>query len=216
MSQFDPASPPKGRLGRLPGETMPLIGHNQGPPLDPGRSGRVHAWRKARAELMPRLPIEILRRRVARAKALGLAYPDYASILLGTGRDVVGFLFTCQAIGARLERGELRGLDADRAERLRALAADRLMLADAAIAPERLAAGLASKAVPVAGVGPAPATLATWREGREAVLAVLRPLRLPSDAVVMVGTEAAERDWADAARTAAFLSAERYFAERAG
>ena len=59
---------------------------------------------RARRELLPRLPLEVVRRRVARARQLGLAYPQYAAILLGTGRDIVAFLFTDGGLRLRLER----------------------------------------------------------------------------------------------------------------
>ncbi|MEM7238801.1 MAG: hypothetical protein AAF501_13400, partial [Pseudomonadota bacterium] len=85
-------------------EKLPGIGHNLGPPIEPGRSFRRFAWAKARRELLPKLPLEVLRRRVARARDLGLAYPQYASILLGTGRDVIAFLFTADAVGLRVAR----------------------------------------------------------------------------------------------------------------
>ena len=41
--------------------------------------------------------------------------------------------------------------------------------------------------------------------------AALAPLKLPGDAVVMIGTRAEERAWADSARLARFLPAEGYF-----
>ena len=51
---------------------MSLIGHNNGPTMDPGRGFRRYAWKRARAELLPKMPIEIVRRRVKRARELGL------------------------------------------------------------------------------------------------------------------------------------------------
>ncbi|MGF1552163.1 MAG: hypothetical protein ACFBWO_06645 [Paracoccaceae bacterium] len=69
---------PRSAFARLAGETPPRIGHNGGPPLDPGRSFRAYAWKRARAELVPRLPLEIVRRRVRRARELGLDYPANA------------------------------------------------------------------------------------------------------------------------------------------
>ena len=75
-------------------------GHNNGPTMEAGRAWRQHCWKKARADLLPHLPIEILRGRVRRAKDLGLEYKTYASVRASTGRDVVGFLFSSNAVRA--------------------------------------------------------------------------------------------------------------------
>jgi hypothetical protein len=199
---------PRPARSRLPGDPVPLLGHNNGPPLDPGRSWRAHCWKAARKGLTPHLPIEIIRRRVARAKALGLAYPDYAAILLGTGRDVTAFLFTSEAIGLRLLK-ETR-LAAAAARKLPAVAADRLLLAEGE--PEAIRAALAAQGVAFLAAGMAPRPRAAGAEGRTAIRALLDPLRLPGDAVVMVGARADERGWAEAARLAGFLAAPAYFA----
>ncbi len=58
----------------------PGIGHNNGPTLEPGRAWRRYAWGRARAELLPRLPIEIVRRRIRRAREIGLDYSTYATV----------------------------------------------------------------------------------------------------------------------------------------
>jgi len=47
------------------------IGHNGGPPLDPGAD-----WRKSR---------EIALARLARAQALGMSYREYTAVLLDKG-----------------------------------------------------------------------------------------------------------------------------------
>lgn len=192
------AEAPRSPITAFEGEQLPGIGHNQGPPLDPGRSFRRYAWKRARAELMPRLPLEVVRRRVARAKELGLAYPDYASILLGSGRDIVGFLFTVPAIAD----------EAARVAKVRALGrCDRLLMASTAPA-QRLAE---AHGLVFATVAPPPGDQAPFAEQRDAVLAVLSPRRLPGDAVVMIGATPVERGWAEAGRLAKFLPAERYF-----
>lgn len=188
------------------GERLPGIGHNEGPPLDPGQSFRRYAWQKARAELMPKLPLEILRRRVARARQLGLAYPQYASILLGTGRDIVGFLFTCDALGLRLSR-TVALPDATAAKLAEISGVERLLLAEDN--PIRLAGLLAAHGF--AHVARAPRAACTWPEGRATIRSALAPMKLAPDTVVMVGTRAAERTWADAARLAKFLPAEQFF-----
>ena len=202
---------PKSPISALEGERLPGIGHNQGPPLDAGHGFRRFAWKKARTELMPRLPIEILKRRVARAKQLGLEYPQYASILLGTGRDIVGFLFTCNALGLRLEKSiDLPRTVQAKLENLERC--DRMLLSDAGDDPSALAKTLAHSArITFASSAKAPVEPASWEDGRAAIRTALDPLKLPSDTVVMIGTRAEERAWADAARLARFLPAEQYF-----
>ena len=83
------------------------IGHNGGPTTEGGRTWRQHCWKKARAELVPHLPIEIVRQRVARAKELGLPYKTYASVRASTGRDVIGFLFSSNALRAFHQKEKL-------------------------------------------------------------------------------------------------------------
>jgi hypothetical protein len=194
----------------LRGERLPGIGHNQGPPLEAGRSWRAHCWKKARHDLLPKLPLEVVRRRVARARQLGLAYPQYASILLGSGRDIVAFLFTSDGLGLRLER-ELR-LPQQVARKLAGLqGCDRLLLAAAGADLPTLGQALAERRLSFAALAAAPPPGVSWGEGRAAIRSVLDLRRLPGDAVVMIGTAPHERAWADAARLAGFLPSESYF-----
>ncbi|MEM6933612.1 MAG: hypothetical protein AAF526_08485 [Pseudomonadota bacterium] len=192
-------------------EKLPGIGHNLGPPLERGASFRKFAWAKARRELLPRLPLEVLKRRVARAKELGLAYPQYASILLGTGRDVVAFLFTSDAIGLRVER--TMRLSGEAAQKLGEIGgADRLLFVPVGIDIASVTAELSCRhGIEITHAGPEPVQKATRRQGGHAVRALLDPLKLPGDTVVMIGTEPRERGWADAARLAKFLPAEGFF-----
>ena len=202
---------PRPSLSRLPSDPVSMLGHNQGPPLDAGVSWRRHAWAAARAELAPHLPLEIVRRRVARARELGLAYPAYASILLGSGRDIVAFLFTAEALGLRLQRTV--PLAAATADKLRALkGCDRLLLTPAGASPEAMAALLARAEIAVRAAAEAPPEAAPVSAGGAAIRALLAPLKLPGDSVVMVGARADERDWAEAARLARFVAAGAYFA----
>ncbi len=78
--------------------TSPGLGHNGGPTMEPGYGWRLHCWKKARADLLPHLPIEVLRTRVKRAAELGLEYRTYASVRAATGHDVVAFLFSSNAL----------------------------------------------------------------------------------------------------------------------
>lgn len=46
-----------------------------------------------------RLPIEVVRLQVNRAKALGLDYRAYAGVRATTGRDLVAFLYSSNGLG---------------------------------------------------------------------------------------------------------------------
>jgi hypothetical protein len=61
------------------------IGHNQGPPLDPGASWRRYCWKRAHARAWKTPPREIALARLARAEALGMTYREYTSVVLDKG-----------------------------------------------------------------------------------------------------------------------------------
>jgi hypothetical protein len=63
----------------------PLIGHNRGPPLDPGAGWRAFCWRKAYAKAWKTPPREVALARLARAQALGISYHGYTAVLLDRG-----------------------------------------------------------------------------------------------------------------------------------
>lgn len=186
------------------GASVAALGHNGGPGLEPGASWRRHCWSKARADLLPHLPIEVLRGRVKRAAELGLDYRTYAGVRAASGHDVVAFLFSSNALRLLAPRPALPG---DRAAKLAAITAcGRIALAQAPLSVAALdaaAAGLIDTA------HPAPAALAVWAETRAALRAALG--RLPSDRVLLVGDMTLEREWCAAGRLAGYLPAERYF-----
>ncbi|MCU0906443.1 MAG: hypothetical protein MUF73_03150 [Rhodobacteraceae bacterium] len=182
------------------------LGHNNGPAMDAGLSWRRHAWARARADLLPTLPIEVLRTRVRRAAELGLDYRTYAGVRAATGRDVVGFLFSSNALRV-LRAGD--ALPAVHAARLADLHAGRIGLANPPLPPAALAAACGSALDACAA---APALMAPWRAAREAMDAARRTAGWPADAVILVGAHELERGWSEAGRLAAFLSADRYFA----
>lgn len=64
------------------------VGHNMGPPLVP--KWQLHCWTKAHKEAWKNPPIEIVRMRIRRAKALGISYRELTSIILDTGRYPTG------------------------------------------------------------------------------------------------------------------------------
>ena len=178
------------------------IGHNNGPAFDAGLSWRKHVWTKARADLLPRLPIEVLRQRVKRAQELGLPYKTYASVRASTGRDVIGFLFSSNALRV-LRAGQ--SIPADRTARLVAL--------------DNTHRHALSHVGPIISVGldgwnTAPKPFATWPQMAADVGAIIRQHRLPRDGVLVIGETSDERLWAEAAKTAGFLGGDRYFTQQ--
>jgi hypothetical protein len=179
------------------------IGHNNGPTMESGHGWRRHAWTRARAELLPTLPIEVVRLRVKRAAAIGLDYRAYASFRAASGHDVVALLFSTNAL--RL-LPPVPALPEDRRARLAAVAgAARAALARAPLTPDRVLA-LAGDVIDRAD--PAPRPFAAWGEVRRTLHAALS---CPADRVLMVGDTAEERGWAEAARLGGYLEAGRYF-----
>ena len=189
----------------------PGIGHNSGQRR--GTGWERYCWRRARAELLgPRLPVEVIRLRVARARALGLAYPRYAAILAGSGRDIVGFLFTVRGLQLRLER-RLRLPEAVRARLQMIESADLSAFAPSGEPAEAFREELSEAvAVAFAGAGPEPEPPVTWARARRAVRAVLDPLGLPGDAVVLIGEGPHEAAIAPAGNLARFIPSAEYFA----
>ena len=69
--------------------------------------------------------------------------------------------------------------------------------------------------VEFAGCGESPASGANWGSARRKILDVLVPLKLPSDAVLLVGSRDEEMDWARAAKLSGFIPSHAYFSEQA-
>lgn len=182
---------------------MSDIGHNGGPSLEGGVSWRRHCWKSARESLLPTLPVEVVRLRVKRAKALGLDYKTYAGVRAATGHDVVAFLFSSNALRVSVLRP---AMPEARALKLAEVQCGRLALAVAPLTP-----GMMEAANPLLldGAHPAPYALAGFGEMRERVRAALG--KLPSDQVILVGDLGLERDWCAAGRLAGYLPAERFF-----
>jgi len=61
------------------------VGHNNGPPLDPGAGWHHFCWKKAHARAWKTPPREIALSRLTRAEALGMSYRAYTAVLLDTG-----------------------------------------------------------------------------------------------------------------------------------
>jgi hypothetical protein len=190
--------------------TTPGIGHNSNTAM--GLGFRKYAWKRARKNLIgARVPLEIVRIRVRRAQELGLAYPQYASILLGSGRDITGFLFTVGGLQLRLRR-ELEMSSEVRAHLIALRRVERLALSPAGECPEAFRQELeAVSSAPIAAAAPEPDKAGHWGAARDAVLAALRPLKLPRDSVVMIGDGKAEDGWATAALLAGFIESNQFF-----
>jgi hypothetical protein len=182
---------------------MSDIGHNGGPSLEGGVSWRRHCWTSARESLLPTLPVEVVRLRVKRAKALGLDYKTYAGVRAATGHDVVAFLFSSNALRVSVLKPAMPDAWA---QKLAEVQCGRLVLAVAPLTP-----GMVEAANPVVldAAHPAPYALAGFGEMRDRVRAALG--KLPSDQVILVGDLGLERDWCAAGRLAGYLPAERYF-----
>jgi len=181
-----------------------VIGHNSGQVIAPGHSWRKHVWTKARKSLMPVLPVEVVRLRVKRAQQLGLPYRTYAGLRASTGQDLIGFLFSNNALRV-LREGQ--DMPADRADMLGALQnAARIGLAHRPVTPTHLG-GLAAMDAAFA----APAFADSWADMRDQIRDVFVARRQSGDRFVMVGDTAFEREWAEAGKMAGYLQADQFF-----
>jgi len=185
------------------------LGHNNGPTMATGIGFRKHCWSKARAELLPKLPIEVIHRRVKRAAELGLDYKSYASIRAASGHDVVAFLFSSNALRLLKANG---GLPAKQSEKLAALQrCGRLVAVQSPLTPQDMQRAAAKADIPLDTIITAPGLHHTWGETRAILLTALAPQNLPADRVVAIGDTALERDWCAAGRLAGYLTAETFF-----
>jgi hypothetical protein len=186
---------------------MSGLGHNGGPALEPGHGFRRLAWRKARRELLPALPLEVVRLRVARAERLGLPYRTYATIRATAGRDIVAFLFSGNALGLRVGSVDLPPPVAARLGGLGG-AAERLAAVYAPAGPRAL---LAAHGDVLEDAARAPGFTAGWRETRDALRAALGGRRLPVDGVVLVAATSIEHDWSAAAGLGGVVHRDLFF-----
>lgn len=68
-----------------PGPAPAGIGHNEGPPLVESQ-WHLAAWRLAHKKAWDNPPVEVVRRRLKRAQALGMSYREYTLEVLERGR----------------------------------------------------------------------------------------------------------------------------------
>ena len=185
---------------------MAGIGHNSGRVDEPGKGWRTHAWKKARKSLLPTLPIEVVRLRVRRAAELGLPYKTYAGIRASTGHDLIGFLFSNNALQV-LRNGE--AMPKDRAQKL-----DTLIKAHNVGVAHKPVTPLYLRNLPgLHDAFPAPSFDAKWSEVRERMKEIVSSHNKPADRFLIVGDTAFEREWAEAALTAGYLTADQFFSE---
>jgi hypothetical protein len=181
-------------------------GHNGGPAREPGTAWRRHCWTRARKAHLPAMPLEVISYRMKRARELGLDYRTYAGIRATTGRDIVAFLFSSNALG--LTRGP--DLALPEAEKFAALVgAARLAAVYRPLDPGIV---LARNPGALDRAGVAPTVFDSWSETRARLLALTRAAGVAADAVLVVGEAAPERGWCAAGRMAGFLPAQRFLA----
>ena len=183
---------------------MAGIGHNSGQVDKPGRAWRTFVWAKARKDLLPVLPIEVVRLRVKRAQELGLPYRTYAGLRAATGHDLIGFLFSSNALHV-LRDGQ--DMPQARAVKLAGLHnTQRIGIAHRPVTPTHLG-GLASLDRAFA----APAFADSWSDMRDTIKSVFAVQKQSGDRFVMVGDTAFEREWSEAGRMAGYLKADQFF-----
>lgn len=188
---------------------MSGIGHNNGPSMERGFGWRKTAWEKARAELIPNLPIEILRRRVNRAKELGLPYRTYASVRASTGRDVIGFLFSNNALRVMTAQQTIPFERANKVKQVRGVSL--CAAVHAPMPPQELEACALQACLSFDALVDAPHISETWSEIRRKISAPLEAERLPKDGVLVIGDTSHEAIWSEAAKLAGFLPSDVYF-----
>ncbi len=189
---------------------MKMLGHNNGPTLEGGHGWRKHCWSKARKQLLPTLPIEVLRLRVKRAKELGLDYTTYASVRATTGHDVVAFLFSSNALRVHRSAADMPKPVIETLGRQKNC--DRLIAVQPPLSPDVIAHQVSDIAgVPVRKAFHAPLFTHSWSDIRDQLNEVLMSERLSRNTVLVVGRTALEREWCTAGRMAGYLDADRLF-----
>ena len=190
---------------------MAGIGHNNGP-KQVGLGWQKHCWTQSRNALIgKRMPIEVVRTWIKRARELGLQYPQYASILLGSGLDVIGFLITVDELQLKL-RKRLEMPDTVQ-DKLRGFERASLMsFAPSGEPPEMFRREVSDVVgVPFVGVAPEVEGVLGWSAARAAVRAVMDPLKMPSGAIVMIGSRENEARMAQAAKMLRLIPSAAFF-----
>ncbi|OIQ29849.1 MAG: hypothetical protein BM562_10680 [Alphaproteobacteria bacterium MedPE-SWcel] len=181
------------------------LGHNGGPSMEPGKLWRTHAWRSAQKKLMPNtIPKLVLQMRLKRAAELGMDYKTYAKVRQTSGRDVLGLLFSSNALQL-FGRPEMPEREAETLAKV--AGAGRLALVHRPLRPDGVA-----EANPVLDTtGQAPVFTDGWGHIRETVQGIIHARGLSGSSVVVIGDAPLEHEWSTAGRAAAYLSAAEYF-----
>jgi hypothetical protein len=183
------------------------MGHNQGTSMERGQRMRAFQWQKAREAAMPKaMPLMVVKMHVRRAHALGLDYPTYAAVRKASGRDIMGLLFSSNAL--RIMQDGAPQMPKYRAQVVAAVkGAKRLALVHAPLSPDEV-----TRANPALdAVARAPIFTNTWSDMRRHLSENIVDQNLLPDQVLIIGDTAFERDWAGASRAAGYLDAARYF-----
>lgn len=182
---------------------MSGLGHNRGPTMEKGRAWRRYAWTRARSDLMPTLPIEVARRRVRRARELGIDYKSYAGIRAATGRDIVALIFSSNALRLLRETSEVAP---ERAEKISNIIDVKPL---ALVHPPHHPDTVTKVNTLIHRAERAPGLSQTWGETRARILDLKG--KIPGDGVLVIGETTLEREWSEAGRLAGFLHADHYF-----
>ncbi len=192
---------------------MSRIGHNQGSTIEPGHTWRKTCWSKSRRALLPKMPLEIIRTRLKRAREIGLDYKTYANVRAATGRDIYAFLFSSNALRLHLAAADL---PADRADVLRKVTAcANLIAAHRPLTPRTLPRDFAEQhAIAIRSAHAAPLFTESWSDIRTRMTHLIQSEKIPADAIVLIGDTAFEREWLAAGKFAAYLPADTFFPEQ--
>jgi hypothetical protein len=190
------------------------LGHNQGPPLDSTQSWRRHCWKAARKALFRPLPIEVVRRRVARAARLGLAYLRYELLVLGGG-EIEAIMVAGDTLVVTAPYASPAALNAGAMRKLAAVTGcRRLLLAgpdgtDTVWSRRDKVSALFDGSIRV----PSRRLLAAapLKADRTALGAGLRDCAVTAGAVALVGSGAHGPTWVASMRLAGFVPAAEYF-----
>ena len=192
--------------------TAPGPGHNGGPGLERGQSWRVQCWRVARADLLPKLPVEVVRLRVKRAAEIGLDYRTYAGVRAATGHDLIAFLFSSNALRLLRDSDRMRAAEAAKLAVLTGIA--RTLAVHPPLDPARMATALAGQGVALDVAARAPGLADNWGATRARLRQIAAAIKAPTDRILVVGDTMMEAEWPGIARMAGYLPAERFFATR--
>ncbi|MAY88998.1 MAG: hypothetical protein CML02_20030 [Pseudooceanicola sp.] len=184
------------------------IGHNNGPVMETGQTYRAYQWRQAQRALMPEaIPLQIVRMRMRRATELGMSYKAYASVRRTSGHDILGLLFSSNALriignGARMPEDERARLEA-------VVKASKLAMVHR---PNHPGVVLAQNRE-LDATDAAPLFTDSWSAMRARLEQFVQNQQLPGNRVLVVGDAPLESEWATAARAAGYLPADAYFAQ---